>query len=242
MLGDVSATLVSCAASSLLVGLLDRGSDSSLVEVARTRTAVYYETGRDDLPVLCVCTTEAVRNPASVVAPCLPAGPCAIRDGVLTSRTTRWQVLRWWTPPRPRGLTPPVDVPAVPGVAQLERLIPLDLVGSGPGLTPEGDDVLAGALVAAHATCDPRLRRWRAEACEAVRLRRTTVVSRALLQHATDGYAIAELAAFVVAVCAGDAAAATRALLAVGHTSGAALACGALHVLSTDASTRERAA
>jgi hypothetical protein len=242
----VSETLVPCTASSMLVGLLDdAGSDSPLVEVARTRVSVHYETGQDDVPVLCVCTPSAVRTPASVVAPSLPVGLCTVRGRVLGTRTTHFQVLRWWTPPRPHGLTAPSDVPAVPGVARLEKVTPLDLVGSGPGLTPEGDDVLAGALVAAHATCDARLGRWRVETRAALRVRRTTAVSRALLQHAMDGYATPELAAFVTAVCAGDAGdagPATAALLAVGHSSGAALAAGALHVLSTGASARRRAA
>jgi hypothetical protein len=57
-----------------------------------------------------------------------------------------------------------------------------------------------------------------------------------------DGYATPELAAFVTGVCAGDADRAARDLLAVGHFSGAALAIGALHVLTTDPATSRRAA
>jgi hypothetical protein len=203
---------------------------------------VHYETGREDVPVLSVCTRAAARLPASVVAPTLPSGPCRVRDGVLTSSTGRWQVVRWWSPPQLRGLARPVRVHTPAGVERLEGVAPRDLVGSGPGLTPSGDDVVAGALVAACATSDPRLQRWLAETRSALRVHRTTAVSRALLQHAMDGYATPELAAFVVAVCTGDPGPATRALLAVGHTSGAALAAGALHVLGTDPSGIGRAA
>jgi hypothetical protein len=127
----------------------------------------------------------------------------------------------------------PVDDPATVVPDDLGDLRPHDLVGSGPGLTPSGDDVLAGALVAGHATCDPRLPRWRAETRAALRVRRTTAVSRGLLHHAMDGYATPELAAYVEAACAGEPARAAPALLAVGRTSGAALAAGVLHVLRT---------
>ena len=239
----MSASLVPCAASSLLVGLLeDADPGPSLVEVARTRTSVHVETGRDDVPVLCVCTPAAVRLPASVVSPVLPVGSLRLAGGVLRDRTSAWRVARWWTPPRPVGLTSPSEVAWPAGVPRVDAVRPDELVGRGPGLTPSGDDVLAGALVAAHATSDARLGRWRAETCAALRVRRTTAVSRALLQHAMDGYATPELAALVTAACAGDATPATRALLAVGHTSGAALAAGALHVLGTDPATLGRAA
>jgi hypothetical protein len=218
----------------LLRDLLEPSARStSLVEVARSRSAVHYETGRDDVPVLTVCTPDAVRLPASLVTRFLPAGRCEVRGGALHSRTARWQVLRWWSPPRPQGLTPPTLLSVPVDVERIGRLVPRALVGLGPGLTPSGDDVVAGALVAAHATADPRLPRWRAETRAALRVRRTTAVSRALLRHAMEGYATPELAAFLVGSCRGDAAQETRSLLAVGHTSGAALAAGALHVLTT---------
>jgi hypothetical protein len=109
-------------------------------------------------------------------------------------------------------------------------------------LTPSGDDLLAGAFVAAHATSDPRLARLRSDTEDALARRPTTAVSRALVQHAMDGYATPELAAFVTAACTGNPGPTTPALLAVGHTSGAALAAGALHVLSTGPAGLGRAA
>jgi hypothetical protein len=235
----VSATPVPCAASSLLLGLL-ADSGSSLVETARTRVSVHYETGRADVPVLSVCSPEAVRLPAALVTTVLPAGPVEPTTGGLRGAESSWRVTRWWQPPRPRGLQCPSRPPEVPGVEPLHSLDPRALLGRGPGLTPEGDDVLAGALVAARATADPRLACWQAQTREALAARRTTVVSRALLHHALAGYATPELADFLAAVCGGrPAGAATRRLLAVGHTSGAAVAAGALHVLTTGA---ERAA
>jgi len=120
------------------------------------------------------------------------------------------------------------------GVRRIDALRPDELVGRGPGLTPAGDDVLAGALVAGRATGDPRLDGWRKGTEAALARRRTTAVSRALLHHALAGWATPELADFVTAACAGEADACLRRLLAIGHTSGAALASGVLHVLDTD--------
>lgn len=108
--------------------------------------------------------------------------------------------------------------------AQAERCVD-DLIGRGPGLTPSGDDALAGILLVAHAhgVAGPV-----AEAVRA-RLGSTTAVSAALLDAAADGYAAADVVALVDAAVAGDAAAVARtlpAVLAIGHTSGADLVIG----------------
>jgi Protein of unknown function (DUF2877) len=232
----VSLQLVPAAASSLLADLLDAGTD--LVEVARTRCSVHYETGRADVPVLCVCEPTAVRLPSSVVTPVVPQGRLVVRAGALVGADATWRVTRWWRPPRPRDLTAPTWSPAVPGVDVPAEVVPGDLVGAGPGLTPSGDDLLAGALVAAHAVADPRLPGWQRDTRTALRERGTTAVSRGLLSHALDGWATPELAAFVTAACAGDVSTAAPALLAVGHSSGPALAAGALHVLDRASALR----
>jgi hypothetical protein len=232
----MTSRVVPAAASGLLAGLLDEGAD--LVEVARTRVSVHYETGRADVPVLCVCTPDAVRLPGSVVTTVLPFGGLRVRHRALVGASATWRVGRWWQPPRPRGLTAPAVLPAAPGVDLLDTVRPHDLLGAGPGLTPSGDDVLAGLLVAAHAVGDPRLATWQAQTRAALRVRTTTAVSRGLLTHALDGWATPELAGFVTAACAGDLGTALPALLAVGHTSGAALAAGALHVLGTSSALR----
>jgi hypothetical protein len=218
------------AASALVAALLDDGAagvGAQLVEVARTRVSVHYETGRSDVPVLCVCTPDAVRLPASVVTAALP--PTAF--GPRVDPATGWRVVRWWRPPRPRGLTAPTVVPrsAVGGIR------PERLVGRGPGLTPSGDDVLAGALVAAHAVGHPLLADWCERTRQALATRPTTAVSRGLLQHALDGWAVPPLSDYIQAVCGGSSSreAARARLLSVGHSSGVALAAGADHALAT---------
>jgi hypothetical protein len=94
------------------------------------------------------------------------------------------------------------------------------LVGRGPGLTPSGDDALAGALLVAHALGTGTAL---ADAVRA-RLGATTAVSAALLAAAADGYAARPVVTLVDAAVAGDPSAVRRALpavLAIGHTSGA---------------------
>lgn len=226
--------VVPAAASSLLAGLLDASAArrADLVEVARTRASVHYETGNPDVPVLCVCLPSAVRLPNALVAGVLPTGRVTVDRGAVVGGACAWRVRRWWTPPRPRGLTVPAAV-SLPGIPMAGEIRPMDLVGAGPGLTPSGDDVLAGALVAAHATADPRLASWQAATRRAVRARGTTAVSLGLLRHALDGWATTEVADFVTGVCSGAVGGSVDRLLAVGHSSGAALASGVLHVLTS---------
>ncbi len=102
----------------------------------------------------------------------------------------------------------------------LETERPRRLVGRGAGLTPSGDDALAGALLVAHALGAG------ADLADAVRARlaATTAVSAALLDAAADGYAARPVVTLVDAAVAGDPDAVRRALpavLAIGHTSGA---------------------
>lgn len=102
------------------------------------------------------------------------------------------------------------------------------LVGLGPGLTPAGDDLLAGALatlrlLGAGGQAD-------ALAAEvAARASRTTALSAALLACAAQGQ-VAQPAADVLRALAGGRTLepAVAALLRVGHTSGRDLAAGIL--------------
>ena len=108
------------------------------------------------------------------------------------------------------------------------------LLGLGPGLTPAGDDVLAGALVALSGTAPDRRARLADAVAANEPARRTTVVSAALLRHAATGECIPELADLMAALDGReDLPSAHRRLLEVGHTSGPALALGAVHALST---------
>lgn len=219
------------AASSLLGPLASRRR-LRLTEVARTRLSVHYETGVPAVPVLCVARPEAVMLPATLLTGQLPAP----RPSGEPTETTL-SVTRWWRPARPSRLS-------VPGPEVLDRLPrppydvldPLALVGRGDGLTPQGDDLLAAALVTARATGDPRLAGWCARTRLALATRRTTAVSRGLLHHALEGWATPELAAVLAALGGSDRTGLDRAvgrLLAVGNTSGASLLDGVTLTLTT---------
>lgn len=224
-------TAVLSGAASTLLGPLAGRRRLLLTEVARTRLTVHYETGVPAVPVLCVALPEAVRLPATLLTTRLPAPPAH------DEQATSISVTRWWRPARPPRL-------AVPGPAVLDRLPrppydvldPIALVGRGEGLTPQGDDVLAAALVTARATGDPRLAGWCARTRLALATRRTTAVSRGLLHHALEGWATPELTDVLVALGGADADTVDRAvrrLLAVGRTSGASLLDGVALALTT---------
>ncbi|MEV0321095.1 DUF2877 domain-containing protein [Streptomyces sp. NPDC050658] len=152
-----------------------------------------------------------------------------------------------WAPPRAQGLLA-APVWAVRR-AELERALPatdavLDpadlraalyaddtariiaagraLVGRGPGLTPSGDDILCGALLARHATGRPV---GALAAAVAGAEARTPLVSAALLRHAVRGECVPQ-AADVIRGLAAEWPLDLAPLLAVGHHSGADLARG----------------
>lgn len=235
------------AASMLLAGLLD-GPPVRLREEARTRVSVHYGTPDPRVPVLCVCLPAAVRLPASLVTTTLPGpGPLQVGLGGLAGEQLRWRITRWWRPARPERLPRPdlgparlaeLEPPAVEGPAAYDALVVAELLGAGEGLTPSGDDVLAGALVTARAVGDPRLAAWQQETDRLLTPGRTTAVSRGMLSSALDGYATDQLAEFLQALCRGadpDTVRQARArLLALGHSSGAATLRGVLHTLTTN--------
>jgi hypothetical protein len=180
-----------------------------------------------------------------------------VGDGGVRIGGRWWPVARWWRPAQPRAGR---AAPGVPGTAcaALARQVPdpLDpglrraagdlaaalragtepgvavrgLLGRGPGLTPLGDDVLAGALVTLRAFARPEA----GPLADAVAAgsRRTTAVSAALLAHAARGECVAALAGLLGAVGRGaaepDLARAAAAVTAIGHTSGAGLIHGVL--------------
>lgn len=104
------------------------------------------------------------------------------------------------------------------------------LLGRGPGLTPLGDDVLAGWFATRHAAGRPD-----ANLAAAVRRRLgvTTLLSATLLDCALHGEALPQLASWL----AEPTPIATEALVAIGATSGTGLLTGAelaLASLATD--------
>jgi hypothetical protein len=137
-----------------------------------------------------------------------------------------------------RGLGHLDHVEPTPGLLEAvmndERVLsPTDavgrLLGLGPGLTPAGDDILAGLLVGAWSfgLAADQLRAAVFDAAPA----RTTALSAALLRCASRGESIPQVSAFVLAL-SGHATSRGRwddalgELEQVGHTSGAALAAG----------------
>lgn len=108
-----------------------------------------------------------------------------------------------------------------------------ELVGLGPGLTPSGDDLLSGALIALASLdlLEVRDVLWRV--C-ADHLARTNDISRAHLRSAAQGYGAAALHVAIGAVMigAGDRIeTAIGAVSSIGHSSGRDAFAGALMVL-----------
>jgi hypothetical protein len=100
------------------------------------------------------------------------------------------------------------------------------LIGLGPGLTPAGDDVMAGTMAGLVLLGHPAAERF-AAGVYALAAGRTTELSRALLRHAACGRVSGEYAA-VLHGLVGDRplAPAVAGLLATGSTSGRAMALG----------------
>jgi hypothetical protein len=102
------------------------------------------------------------------------------------------------------------------------------LAGRGTGLTPAGDDVLAGLILVARMRAGPAAE---PALVALARRARTHEISRAFLAEAARGRSVAALHDLLGAGADGDLAAAHRArerLAAIGHTSGLDLAHGVL--------------
>ncbi|MBO1331570.1 DUF2877 domain-containing protein [Streptomyces sp. VRA16 Mangrove soil] len=170
-------------------------------------------------------------------------GAGTVRVGPRTVRTAGQ-----WTPPRVLPGRPRLDGPALdrlidqwapppprPVAVALGRLRAAlragddaatgdaahALLGLGPGLTPSGDDILCGLLLARRAWGGP-LAPLRAAVAHAPR--RTTLLSAALVRHAARGECVAPAHALLTGTT--DPRTALRALLTVGHHSGGDLARG----------------
>ena len=99
------------------------------------------------------------------------------------------------------------------------------LVGAGRGLTPSGDDAIAGVVLALRAA--GRLRAVdRVGSHLGPLLDRTTSVSAALLRAAVDGYAVPEVVALLAAPGPSPDPRLLERVLAIGHSSGRDLLAG----------------
>ncbi|CAA9237833.1 MAG: FIG074102: hypothetical protein [uncultured Blastococcus sp.] len=100
------------------------------------------------------------------------------------------------------------------------------LIGLGPGLTPAGDDVMAGTIAGLVLLGHPSADRF-AAGVYALAAGRTTELSRALLRHASRGRVSAEFAAVLHALVGErPLAPAVARLLNTGATSGRAMTLG----------------
>lgn len=242
---------------------LVHGSPREATVLAAFPTALYLQVGghADVLPVV---TRQGLRLPmALAVATDLPtvgwgAQPgdqVVVGDGAVALPGVTIRAVRTWRPhPAPRatatvwpGPLSTLSLPwRSPARAVTEVLLGRDhaayplaervgtLVGAGPGLTPSGDDVLCGVLLALRlhprGSADLVADLWRAVE---PRLTSTTSLSAALLREAADGYAaepvlrlLERLASFGPADDPAPVAEAVGAVLAIGHTSGADLLGG----------------
>lgn len=167
-----------------------------------------------------------------------PLAAVRVGDLVRAGRGVLWlgplqvRVVRWWAPASPRDARPRGPVPAVD--LRWDALV-RPLLGLGPGLTPAGDDLLAGLLVGLAGR--PDLRDPLAAAVDRLAPGRTTWLSAALLRLAGEGLAAPVVVAVADALAgygADDALeSAVPALLRVGATSGTALAYGLLLAATT---------
>ncbi len=138
---------------------------------------------------------------------------------------------------------------AMPGITALRRSIEaglrghtpvpadgekiIELIGLGPGLTPSGDDFLAGALLALARLdlCDPRDALWNSLRAH---LDRTNDISAAHLRSAASGYAASALHEAIDATISGrtdQIAPALAAVSSIGHSSGRDAFAGAMVIL-----------
>ena len=138
----------------------------------------------------------------------------------------RVERLRAWVtarPSAPAGATPPID-----------------LLGLGPGLTPSGDDVLCGMLVALHAVGQTDMARALYAEIAKAAPSATSPLSGAFLRAAAEGLGCEALHAAILAVLEGQIealAGRVEALGRVGHTSGWDALAGALLVLQAFGTT-----
>jgi len=117
---------------------------------------------------------------------------------------------------------------------------PVDLLGLGPGLTPSGDDLLCGMLVALHAVGETDMAyALYAEIAHAAPAA-TSPLSAAFLRAAAEGLGCEALHAAIAAILEGQIEALAgriEALGRIGHTSGWDALAGALLVLQAFGTT-----
>jgi hypothetical protein len=255
------------AASTALAGILFAPSRPARV-LGASAAALYLglDSCWSEPSVIAVVAFDSVRLPLALVladrVPSVDGELGSVGSGAVSIGRLRLRPARWFDP-RPRLALPyqpsavaaaalllaelPAEASGLPGV-QADAIATglvggdagpaLDVIGRGPGLTPAGDDVLAGAL-AAIALRD-RLDAAATAAVMTHAVSATTSLSSSLLRCAAAGQVVPQAATLLSALCGGAALRpALDDLLSVGATSGTALAlgcvAGARAVLAADA-------
>jgi hypothetical protein len=224
--------------------------------LGRTSRAWWCAAG-DEVIVVTPGGAAGLPNGVTVAgAPTAPTGEEVLvgGDGIACGGR-RWRVTRWWDPCAPPVAADPVvmagrvgRVAASLGIATVTPLgtalasgdpgavvdAIVALAGRGSGLTPEGDDRIAGAVAgygyAARCTGGPTalLDRVRGPVLDAAAAR-TTRLSRSLLHHAFAGAVALPAGRLLLALAGrGDPMAALAVTLEIGASSGRALAGGIL--------------
>ena len=196
------------------------------VRVAGAGRAAAY--GDDDGFVV-VFTREPPVLPNGLQVRALPA----VGSVVVAGADEEWDpTLRLGDAPRAPPVMPPDDELARAVSSRdvgAARAVGARLIGRGPGLTPEGDDVIAGlaAVIAAGDWPAAVRQAWVAALLGGELRRRTTALSATLLELAAAGMGPEPLQAWL----AGDDDAARR-LIRIGHSTGRAIARGAATALT----------
>ena len=155
-----------------------------------------------------------------------PAGPSSLNGAMLRAALKRTATISAWLTAPPANRAERDTTAAAAARTAVHRLI-----GLGPGLTPSGDDVIAGMLLALHATGQPDLAAALAGLVETAPTGRTSPLSRAFLEVACEGLPSAAMHAVIDVLLRGDPAALPEAvdqLTGIGHTSGWDMLAGAV--------------
>ena len=207
------------------------GARKVLDDLAEGRVVAVYSRAayfRFPAGLVAVTSAGAPPGPLSLRCPALPVlrpGAAVWTDGARLSGPG-WAVALeapTWVGELP--LPPTVALPCAAAVPDLAGLA-AHLGGRGPGLTPAGDDMLAGTLLAARARRGPAAEPELAAVAASVR---TTEPAQAFLAWAARGQCIEPAHAVLLALAARDedrAHAAASRLVAIGASSGAALLAG----------------
>ena len=254
----MSESQVSPAWASTFVGEALWGPPQDATVRASTKVASYMsvpEAG-DGPTMIALLSEEAVRLPIGIVLATtrLPeaGSTVTIGNGSLTTDETSWRPVRWWDP-RPHvcsddliarspnlldlleceskaafGLPLAEAIGVARSLASGGDAQALAWIGLGPGLTPSGDDVVAGAL-AVLALCG-RLDEKVKDSIGNCARTRTTALSFALLAAAAKGHVIPQAAGVLSALASGGEPhrlkSAATGLFGVGATSGHDLCAG----------------